>query len=708
MPMPKPRPRGAAMTDPLADGFEAVELDTWLAKAAGEEATAIPATDLGDGLAARWLYTRADALAADPAGAPGSAPFTRGSRSGPWEIRQEHWPPQRDAARRAIVEDLEGGTTEIALRLDRAARDGDAPGSTAFAEGRGVDGVAISTLDDLDAVLDGVYIDLAPVAIRGGAQTLPAAALLTALWQRRELDLTAVRGSFGCDPLGTLAGDGLLAAPPAQALAQAGELAAETATTLPQVRALAVDTRPYADAGASAALELAVALTNGVALLRACDAAGLAPADAAAQIEFTFQIGPDQFLELAKLRAWRRLWARTLEHCGAPPERRRSKTCARTSERTIAAVDPWVNMLRATTAAFAAAVGGADAISIAPFDAALGGVASPLGRRIARNTQLVLMEESSLARVADPAGGAWYVESLTDALAAAAWERFQRLEAEGGALEGLRSGAIAEAVERSAAAEREELARRVRRLTGVNVFPLIGDERIERPEQPDLAALARLDAARLAEHGATELPPRGADDPRRRLADAAALATAGARIDELAAWVGGDRFLTLPLAPSRPSAPFEQLRALASAHAREKGEPPRVLLACLGPIARHNVTATWARSFFEAGGIAATQSAPLEDAAAAATALRDGEPTPAPLVAICADREADPGLLAATAAALHEAGAQAVYLPLASKEQAAVGAEAGAVALRDGMDMVDLLAEALTLAGVAGADEVTR
>jgi methylmalonyl-CoA mutase len=702
------------MTDPLADGFDAVDLETWLAKAAGEEATALPATALGEGLEARWLYTSADALAPDPGGAPGRAPYVRGARgAGAWEIRQEHWPPERGAARAAILEDLEGGTTAIGLRLDRAARDGDAPGSEAFAAGRGADGVAISTLDDLDAVLDGVYLDLAPVALRGGAQALPAAALLTALWRRRGHDLATVRGSFGVDPLGTLAGEGMLSAAPGEALAQAGELAAETAAALPRVAALALDTRPYAEAGAGAALELAVALSGGVALLRACEQAGLPPAAAAPRIEFTLQVGADQFLELAKLRAWRRLWARVLERCGVEPAGRRSPTFARTSERTMAAVDPWVNMLRAATATFAAAIGGADGISVAPFDVALGGVASPLGRRIARNTQLVLLEEAALARVADPGGGAWYVESLTDALAAAAWERFQELEGDGGVLEALASGALAAALEQSAAAERDEIARRARKLTGVNVFPLLGDERIERPEPPDLAALARLDAARLAEHGDQRdraRPEPGslrAAGPGGRLSAAALLAADGARIDELAAALAGaERWTALPLAPVRPSAPFERLRALAAAHEAATGAPPRVLLACLGPIARHNVTATWARSFFESGGVAAVQSEPLDPAApdAAAAALRTAG---APLAAICADREQEPAAIAAAVAALRAAGARAVYLPLASAEQASA-AEGAAVALRDGVDMVDLLARALTLAGVAGAAEAAR
>ncbi|WP_211656575.1 methylmalonyl-CoA mutase family protein, partial [Patulibacter medicamentivorans] len=520
------------MPEPLAADFPPVSTEEWIRAATAKRAKPgqpadetpppkdVPAGATEDGLPLRWIYTPSDALAADPGGVPGRAPFVRGV--GPagedqpaWQIRQAQTHPSRSAARTGILEDLEGGATQVALRLDRAARTGQAPGDPAFAELRGRDGVMISTADDLAETLDGVHLDLAPVALEAGAQALPAAALLLAVLERGDGPLPAA--SLRLDPIGTLAAEGALGEDAADAVARAGAIAAEVADAFPTLTALAVDTRAHVNAGATAVRELAIAIATGVAYLRAAEAAGLDPARAAAQIEFTLAVGTRQFEEIAKLRAFRRLWARVLELSGVPAEQRRSPTFARTSDRMLAGVDPWTNMLRATTAGFAAAVGGADGLTVAPFDAVVADAAGadgpgPLGRRIARNTQLILQEESGLRRVADPAGGSWYVESLTDALARAAWERVQAIETAGGALAVLRDGSWASELAAAASERETALRRRDRELTGVNAFPLLGDDKVH-PEPADRPALAAREAARLGER------PALADELAQRVRD---------------------------------------------------------------------------------------------------------------------------------------------------------------------------------------------
>lgn len=704
------------MPEPLAAEFPSVTLDEWQDAATKGKADVTPASTTDDGLAVAWLYTREDALAPDPGGIPGQAPFVRGVGSGsadvPWEIRQEQAQPDRQAARAAILEDLEGGVTAIELRLDRAAREGHAPGSDGFAATRGHDGVMVSTVDDLEQTLDGTHLDLAPIALDGGAQGVATAALLLALLRRKGIDPATARGSLRIDPLGTLATTGALGEDPADALRQAGRIAREVADSHPRIRALAVDTRPYVNAGASAARELAIAITTGIAYLRAADEAGLEPARAASQIEFTLAVGPDQFQEIAKLRAVRRLWARVLELSGVPEDGRRSTTLARTSDRMLAGIDPWSNMLRATTAGFAAAVGGAEGLGITPFDTvvvdAVGGAGpSGLGRRIARNTQLILQDEVGVRRVADPAGGSWYVESLTDALARAAWERIQQTEANGGALAELQSGRWATELDEQAAARESALARRQREMTGVNVFPLLGDDKVH-PEPIDRDRLAAHEATRLAERpplaaGVLATPP--ADGLLAALVDAA---DAGARIDELVAMRGAAAVVDAPggLAVHRDAAPFEALRTAAASSSDADGSldatavdagGPRVFLACLGPLAGHAAAATWAQNFFGVGGLAAIQSDPLDDPAAAAAALAAA---PTPLAAVCFGRDEQDGRLAATVSALRDAGAQVVYLVQAGDDRAtASGAD---LAIRDGVDMIRILGAALAVTGTAG------
>ncbi|HET9075052.1 MAG TPA: methylmalonyl-CoA mutase family protein, partial [Solirubrobacteraceae bacterium] len=408
----------------------------------------------------------------------------------------------------------------------------------------------------------------------------------------RGLPAAEVRASLRLNPLGSPTLE------TAATVARIPQIRAE----FPHVSVLAVDTAPYAEAGAGGVLELALGLSAGVALLRAADAAEIAAAELAAATEFTLAVGPDQFLEIARLRAARRLWARVLEACGVAPEARRSPLYVRTSRRMYSSLDPWVNLLRATTAAFAAAVGGADGLTVLPFDEPYGtGLATPgpLGRRIARNTQLLLSEESSLHRVADPAGGSFYVESLTDQLARSAWAEFQALEAAGGIEAVLADGTLAARLATVTRERQGEIATRRRSLTGVNQFPLLGDDGLERPHPDSEDAV-----------GASPVPQTG----------------------------DGELALTLV----RDAAAFEALRERA-------GQLPaaRLLLAATGPVAAHVNVVQWAKNFFEAGGVeTVTQTEDALEASGFAAA------------AVCVGKGSDP---TAALAALREAGVETIY-----------------------------------------------
>jgi methylmalonyl-CoA mutase len=708
------------MSEPLAAGFDPVSLEQWREKAAPDESDPKLATEVEDGLETKWLYTREDALAPDPAGLPGGAPFTRGTRSGRhWQIRQEQTHPDRSVANREILEDLNGGVTEVTLRLDRAARLGSAPDSAEFPAQRGADGIAISSLDDISLVLEGVYLDLAPVALDAGASFLPAAAMLAAHWRENGIAPDRALASFRADPLATLAREGSLPFSAGRGIQLAAELAAETAATYPQVRALGVDSTVYVEAGATAAWELGIALSTAVQYLRACAEAGLEPEGAARQIEFTLAVGPDQFLEMAKFRAVRRLWSRVLEECGVAPEARHSATYARTSGRMITWVDPWVNMLRVTTATFAAGTGGADGVTATPFDRALGEPGT-IGRRIARNTQIVLQDESSLGRIADPLAGSWYGEALTDEVARAGWQRFTEIEAAGGALAALRSGLIADSLAEAADRREDELIHRGRVMTGVNEFPiLIGEEAA--PEPADRDAVARLDATRLAERPGPSGVAALADAPAgERLKKAVSLAVSGARIDELAAALssggssdsgasdddaagqgdqsagdGGAVTSIKPLEPRPDAAPFEHLRSAVAAHAESGGASPRMYLACMGRVATHVNFANWAKSFFEVAGIETVPSGALEGNAAQADTLRDGD---FDVAAVCAGRKEDPAEVADLVSKLRESGASYVYMVNSTPEiNEASGADE---VVKNGVDMEAVLTAALERLGV--------
>ncbi len=427
-----------------------------------------------DGVDIAPLYTRGDDDRA--LGYPGSMPFTRGAavRNGEavaWGVRQLHEDPDVAVTKQAILDDLERGATSVWLRLDPDA----------------------IPADKLAEVLADVQLDLAAVRVVSNTDPVGAANALIEVFKNSGLDLANLKGNLGIDALHHAALNGT-----APDLSAHREFVAATTESLPGVVALTVDVLPYSGAGADDVQELAFAIATGIEYLRDLDEAGISPDQAVTQLEFRTSASADQFMTIARLRALRRLWARVAQECGVPEPLRGAHTHAVTSPRMYSTVDPYVNLLRATIATFGAAAGGADAITVLPFDHAAG-LPTKFSRRIARNTQVVAAEESHVGRVTDPAGGSWYVESLTDELAKAAWAIVGEIEAAGGMAAALASGDIAERIARTNEARAAKLATRAIELTGVSMFPQSGEKKFQGKPRPDAAPLGGLKQIRDAE-----------------------------------------------------------------------------------------------------------------------------------------------------------------------------------------------------------------
>jgi methylmalonyl-CoA mutase len=539
-----------------------------------------------DGLAIQPLYTRANA------GPLGPLPGLRPAGSGHWDIRQRHAEPDARLANAAILEDLAGGVSSLLLQID-------APGQSGLPYGP----------DGLAQALAGVFLDACTIALDARENTMDAAGSLIEIWRAAGIGENRRHGAFNYDPLGVLAATGTLYYPAGRSC----EIAAKFATdcrTMTGVRALLADGRPYHEAGASEAQELAAMLATLVAYLRACEVQGLRPRAALGKIALGLAADADLFLTIAKLRAARALVARVAEASGAGSAAASMHLTATTSERMMARRDPWVNILRATVACAGAAFGGATAITVLPFTWPLGRP-DAFARRIARNTHLVLQEESALGRVGDPAGGAWYVETLTHELASKAWTLFQEIEAKGGMAVALESGFLRDAVAAVAAARAKDIASGRLELTGVSAFPMLASDGIEVAPHPPAAPIVA---------GGTSVPP---------------------------------------LRPSRLAEPFEQLRDAADAHQARTGKRPQVFLACLGDLAVHAARTSWMRNFLAAGGIEAMASEPLHSSTDAGKAFADSG---AMLACICSSDEVYAELAEATAGALKAAGARQVLL----------------------------------------------
>ena len=421
--------------------FPAATRDAWVALVEKTLKGAPAPRSVVDGVEVQALYTAADI---QPAAAPAMAPR---DADRPWDIRTLVSHPDPARANADALRDLEGGAASLVVRIDPP----------------GLDGVAVGSAEGLARVLDGVVPELAAVALDAGflgpktADWLGAAAKAS----------PKAKLAFHLDPFSALAAAGSSPGPLEAHLISGATVATRLAETYPEASLFLASGRVVHEAGGEAALELGFAAAAAVAYAKALVRAGLSMEQAFARVTLGFAADHDYFLTMAKLRAARAIWGRITEACGVAVP---AVIEARSSGRMLARMDAWTNMLRLTVAGFGAAAGGADAVLLGTFTDVLGH-SGDLARRQSRNAQLVLMDEAGLGRVADPAGGAWAIEAMTDDLARAGWAAFQAIEAGGGLLAALNSGRIAAEAAASLDARRAALTAKTDKIIGVTVFP---------------------------------------------------------------------------------------------------------------------------------------------------------------------------------------------------------------------------------------------
>jgi methylmalonyl-CoA mutase len=506
-----------------------------------------------EGFAIRPLYTALDALPEPPL--PGEWPYLRGGdalrdvKSG-WKVA-EALPATRvagvvaDEVNAAVLAGLAEGVSALLIRV-------------------GESGVAPA---QLEKVLDGVYLSMAPVILDAGADYRTACDALLELVAEVEADQRATLSiDLGADPL-----TASLSERPAPAIREVVDVAKQVAGSH-GVRAITVDGPAFHNLGANATWELAGSVAAAVAYLRLLTESGLPVAQALTQISFRLAADDDQFMTIAKVRALRQLWARVAEVVGEP-ESGAAVVHAETSLPMMTQRDPWVNMLRTTLAAFGAGVGGADTVLVYPFDVAIPGgfpgMATSFARRMARNIQLLLLEESHVGRILDPAGGSWFVEDLTEQLAQQAWQHFQAIEKHGGFADA--GDYVTGQISEIAAQRADDIAHRRTAITGVNEYPNLTEPALPQNDSQH----SPLAAGTLARYAAA----------------------------------------------------FETLRDRSDAYLDRTGSRPQALLLPLGPLAEHNIRTTFAANLLASGGIEAVNPGTV-DADGVAKAVADaGSPS---------------------------------------------------------------------------------
>jgi methylmalonyl-CoA mutase len=532
-----------------------------------------------DGFVIRPLYTALDELPEPPL--PGEWPYLRGGdalrdvKSG-WKVVEVF--PSAGAGvtqtNAAVLAALGDGVSALQLRV-------------------GESGVAPK---ELDALLEGVYLSMAPVILDAGADYSAACDAMLELLAEVEADQRSTLSiDLGADPLTATLSDR-----PAPAMDDVVAVASRVAADH-GVRAITVDGPAFHNLGANATWEVAASVAAAVAYLRLLTDTGIPVDQALRQVSFRLAADDDQFMTIAKMRAARRLWARVAEVVGEPGSGG-AVVHAETSLPMMTQRDPWVNMLRTTLAAFGAGVGGADTVLVFPFDMAIPGgfpgTARSFARRIARNTQLLLLEESHVGRVLDPAGGSWFVEDLTDQLAEQAWGHFQAIEARGGFVDAhdFIAGEIAEI----AARRTDDIAHRRTSITGVNEFPNLTEPTLPQADS----------------HG-------------------------------------------IPGNLTRYAAGFEALRDRSDAFLARTGSRPQVLLLPLGPLAEHNIRTTFAANLLASGGIEAINPGPLDADGVAQVVSEVGSPT---VAVVCGTDKRYGDEAAGVVQAARDAGVERLYL----------------------------------------------
>ena len=609
-----------------------------------------------EGIALQPLYTRAD-VADVPAleTRPGTAPFLRGVRplgylSKSWEVAQEIAAAESAVFNSALCHDLMGGQNAVMLTPDIASRSGHDPDEASPYQ-VGVGGVSIADGEDFATALRSVDLAAVPVHLEAGADALPLAALYFEYARTQGTVWTKLTGTLSADPLSEWIARGAL---PDALETLYGSLAGWTNWAeihAPHVSTIGINAIHWGDAGATATQELAFALAAAAEYLRALDKRGVTPTTAAARMNFRFAIGAQFFMEAAKFRAFRPLWARVVSAFGAAPEiAGRASVHAATGRWDKTLLDPHVNMLRATTEALSAVLGGCDSLHISPFDEVTGAT-TEFSRRIARNVHTLLAEEFNFANTADPAGGSWYIEKLTDTLARNAWTLFQDIESRGGMAAALRVGYPQQLVAKAVAEKNGAAAKRRLGIVGTNLFPNLKEKPLT-PAVNDFAARQ----AKLAWHIRTRRgiapPVPAATNWPARFTSALAAAGQGATVGQLSRMV---REEAVPepsierVVPRRASEQIEGLRAASAAFAETMGFRPRVFLAKIGPTIQHKARADFAAGFFAVGGFEVLGKQGFDTAeTAAAAAVASG----ARVVVLCSTDETYPALVPVFAGAV--------------------------------------------------------
>ncbi|MCM3113718.1 acyl-CoA mutase large subunit family protein [Neobacillus sp. MER 74] len=577
---------------------------------------------------------------------PGDFPYMRGTneegyREVPWDVCQELNYSTPEEFNHAARNDLEKGQTmlHMVINEDKWYE----PNSNQ----RKIHplGVSLSNLQDFQIAFQDINLEEIPIYIESGSTGYPFFATLMAYLKTQKVDTKKIRGCIGMDPLGKLTLKGTLPYSINQAYELMSDLTKWSKLHAPKLQTIMIGARPYHEAGGNAFQELAFAVATGVEYLRNLVNQHNSIDEVAQRMSFSFSIGSNFFMEMAKFRAARMLWARIVKELGGNETSQKMHIHARTSAWTKTINDPFVNILRGTVEAFAGIMGGVNSLCVSPFDEAIR-PADEFSRRIARNTQLILEKEAHLGKVVDPAGGSWYIETLTFSLAEKAWELFQKVEELGGMYSALQEGFPQKIVARTADEKTENIKRRTQKFVGVNIYPKLSEPSIgsrvsneQNKFQNQTSALDQVDSYDDHQNSLVNslFVKEAIQDfiSNHAIENAIIAAKTGASIEDLVAAIKLPVFITPSIQTlhiHRAAEPFEELRRNSDAYKKRTGGLPKVFVTNIGVLPNDKHRIDFITDFFEIGGFTVIQHEGLPTITEAVTAYRFSQ---ANIVVIC-------------------------------------------------------------------------
>ena len=606
-----------------------------------------------EGITFEPMYFRAATEEIQPKTFPGMGDYVRGAKvngyvNSAWGIAQACDETMPEDNNELLKHEIDKGSTIYNVKLDCATLHGvDARNCEHIGKG----GVSLTTLEDVEKLLNGLKLDKYPLYVYAGQSSLPIMALIVAAVKKNGGDVSKLRGFIGANPIGELAADGNLNQTLEKLYDEAAAAAKWSIKNAPELKTFFVNSDVFSNGGANDIQELAYTLSTAVAYLRALLDRGLTIEEAAEQIVFGLSAGANFFMQVAKFRAIRPLWAEIIKAFGGSEKVQHIHVHARPAYFFKTVYDPYVNMLRNTSEMFSAVVGGVESFENAPFDEPIR-KGDEFSRRIARNMQIILQEEFGLLQPIDPAGGSWAVENLTKQIKEKVWAEFQNIESKGGIVEALKSGYPQDEIEKVLADRLKALATRRDRIVGSNMYANMVEERLD-PRPENFAENKKVRTAAIENYlgKANAKDALGKVDANNfdTVIDAAA---AGATIAEIRDALGkGESDKVKTIGVHRWSEQFEQLRETTEKFKAEKNDNVKIFLANMGPIPQHKARADFSTGFLQVGAFDVLTNNGFKTVDDAAQAAKESG---ADAVVICSTDATYPEIVPALAPKLHE------------------------------------------------------